>query len=58
MAADLLAFTARIALPAHAATHEPKRLRLRIMAAVGRIVRALGRNDHHHTHPPDDPTLP
>jgi len=37
-AADLLAWTARLALPAHAASYEPKRLRLRILAVAGRIV--------------------
>jgi Transposase DDE domain group 1 len=38
LAADLLAWTARLALPAHAATYEPKRLRLRILAVAARIV--------------------
>ena len=39
LAADLLAWTARLALPASAASYEPKRLRLRILAVAGRIVR-------------------
>jgi hypothetical protein len=39
LAQDLLAFTARLALPATAAGYEPKRLRLRILAVAGRIVR-------------------
>jgi hypothetical protein len=39
LAADLLAWTARLALPITAATYEPKRLRLRILAVAGRIVR-------------------
>ena len=39
LAADLLAWTARLALPTTAATYEPKRLRLRILAVAGRIVR-------------------
>ncbi len=38
LAADLLAWSARLALPAAAATYEPKRLRLRILAVAGRIV--------------------
>jgi hypothetical protein len=38
LAADLLAWTARLALPTTAATYEPKRLRLRILAVAGRIV--------------------
>jgi hypothetical protein len=38
LAADLLAWCARLALPASAATYEPKRLRLRILAVAGRIV--------------------
>jgi hypothetical protein len=40
LAADLLAWCARLALPAQVATYEPKRLRLRILAVAGRIVRA------------------
>ena len=60
LAADLLAWTARLALPASAATYEPKRLRLRILAVAGRIVHTarrrilhidpawpLDRSDHH-----------
>jgi hypothetical protein len=43
LAADLLAWTARLALPAAAATYEPKRLRLRILAVAGRIVRTARR---------------
>jgi hypothetical protein len=43
LAADLLAWTARLALPASAATYEPKRLRLRILAVAGPIVRTARR---------------
>jgi hypothetical protein len=43
LAADLLAWTARLALPAQVATYEPKRLRLRILAVAGRIVRTARR---------------
>jgi hypothetical protein len=43
LAADLLAWCARLALPATAATYEPKRLRLRILAVAGRIVRTARR---------------
>ncbi len=43
LAQDLLAFTARLALPACAAGYEPKRLRLRILAVAGRIVRTARR---------------
>jgi DDE family transposase len=43
LAADLLAWCARLALPASAATYEPKRLRLRILAVAGRIVRTARR---------------
>jgi hypothetical protein len=39
LAQDLLAWTARLALPTPAANYEPKRLRLRILAVAGRIVR-------------------
>jgi len=39
LAADLLAWTARLALPASAATYEPKRMRLRTLAVAGRIMR-------------------
>ena len=38
LAADLLAWTARLALPSPAITYEPKRLRLRILAVAGRLV--------------------
>jgi hypothetical protein len=47
LAADLLAWTARLALPATAATYEPKRLRLRILAVAGRIVRTARRRILH-----------
>lgn len=43
LAQDLLAFTARLALPATTATYEPKRLRLRILAVAGRIVTSARR---------------
>ncbi len=43
LAADLLAWTARLALPESAATYEPKRMRLRILAVAGRIVRTARR---------------
>lgn len=43
LAQDLLAWTARLALPAQVATWEPKRLRLRILAVAGRIVRTARR---------------
>jgi hypothetical protein len=46
LAADLLAWTARLALPA-AATYEPKRMRLRILAVAGRIVRTARRRILH-----------
>ena len=38
LTADLLAWTARLALPGQATTYEPKRLRMRILAVAGRIV--------------------
>jgi hypothetical protein len=38
LATELLAWTARLALPPTAALYEPKRLRLRILAVAGRIV--------------------
>jgi DDE family transposase len=38
LATELMAWTARLALPAAAALYEPKRLRLRILAVAGRIV--------------------
>jgi hypothetical protein len=47
LAADLLAWTARLALPATAATYEPKRMRLRILAVAGRIVRTARRRILH-----------
>jgi hypothetical protein len=43
LAQDLLAWCARLALPATAARYEPKRLRLRILAVAGRIVRSARR---------------
>lgn len=43
LAADLLAWTARLALPTHAATYEPKRLRLRILAVAARLVHTARR---------------
>ena len=49
LAADLLAWTARLALPASAAGYEPKRLRLRlrILAVAGRIVTSARRRTLH-----------
>jgi len=47
LAADLLAWTARLALPASAATYEPKRMRLRILAVAGRIIRTARRRVLH-----------
>ena len=46
LAADLLAWTARLALPT-AAVYEPKRLRLRILATAGRLVRSARRRVLH-----------
>jgi Transposase DDE domain group 1 len=43
LAADLLAWTARLALPAPTATYEPKRLRLRILAVAARLVHTARR---------------
>lgn len=43
LAADLLTWTARLALPSPAATYEPKRLRLRILTVAARIVRTARR---------------
>jgi hypothetical protein len=43
LASELLAWCARLALPARAALHEPKRLRLRILATAGRLVRTARR---------------
>jgi hypothetical protein len=47
LAQDLLAWTARLALPASAASYEPKRLRLRILAVAGRLVRTARRRFLH-----------
>jgi hypothetical protein len=47
LAADLPAWCARLALPTGAATYEPKRMRLRILAVVGRIVRTVRRRVLH-----------
>lgn len=49
LAADLLAFTARLALTGDAATYEPKRLRLRILAVATRIVHTARRCHHNAT---------
>ncbi len=56
LAADLLAWTARLALPTHAATYEPKRLRLRILAVAGRLVRTARRRILTSTQPGPGPT--
>jgi hypothetical protein len=53
LAAELLAWTARLALPAAAALYEPKRLRLRILATAARLVRTARRHILHI-----DPTWP
>jgi hypothetical protein len=53
LAQDLLAWCARLALPATAAGYEPKRLRLRILATAGRLVRSARRRILHI-----DPTWP
>jgi hypothetical protein len=53
LAADLLAWTARLALPATAALYEPKRLRLRILATAGRLIHSARRRVLHI-----DPTWP
>jgi hypothetical protein len=53
LATELLAWTARLALPATAAVYEPKRLRLRILATAGRLVRSARRRVLHI-----DPTWP
>jgi hypothetical protein len=47
LAQDLLAWCARLALPATAAGYEPKRLRLRILATAGRLVRTARRHVLH-----------
>src|SRR5215213_8303695 len=44
LATELLAWCARLALPATAKLYEPKRLRLRILAVAGRIVRTARRH--------------
>ena len=46
-AADLLAWCARLALPASAASYEPKRMRLQILATAGRLVRTARRHILH-----------
>ena len=43
LAAELLAWCARLALPGAAARWEPKRLRLRLLAVAGRLVRTARR---------------
>lgn len=53
LAAELLAWTARLALPPDAALYEPKRLRLRVLATAGRLVRTARRHVLHI-----DPTWP
>jgi len=47
LAADLLAWCARLALPDSAAGYEPKRMRLRILATAGRLVRTARRQVLH-----------
>jgi hypothetical protein len=47
LAQDLLAWCARLALPATAAGYEPKRLRLRLLATAGRLVRTARRRVPH-----------
>jgi len=47
LAQELLAWCARLALPATAAGYEPKRLRLRILATAGRLVRTARRHVLH-----------
>jgi hypothetical protein len=47
LAQDLLVWCARLALPAQAARYEPKRLRLRILAVAGRLVRSARRRVLH-----------
>jgi len=47
LAQDLLAWCARLALPATAAGYEPKRMRLRILATAGRLVRTARRHVLH-----------
>ena len=43
LAADLLAWTQRLALTGAAARYEPKRLRLHILGVAGRLVRTARR---------------
>ena len=50
LAADLLAWCARLALPASAAGYEPKRMRLQILATAGRLVRTARRHVLHIDH--------
>jgi hypothetical protein len=47
LAQDLLAWCARLALSAPAASYEPKRLRLRLLAVAGRLVRTARRRVLH-----------
>ena len=47
LAQDLLAWCARLALPAPATSYEPKRLRLRVLAVAGRLVRTARRRVLH-----------
>ena len=47
VAQDLLAWCSRLALPAPATSYEPKRLRLRILAVAGRLVRTARRRVLH-----------
>jgi hypothetical protein len=47
LAAELLAWCARLALPTTAAGYEPKRLRLRILATAGRLIRSARRHILH-----------
>jgi hypothetical protein len=53
LAQDLLAWCARLALPTTAAGYEPKRMRLRILATAGRLIRTARRHILHI-----DPTWP
>ncbi len=53
LATELLAWTARLALRGTAALYEPKRLRLRVLATAGRLVRTARRHVLHI-----DPTWP
>jgi len=58
VAQDLLAWCARLALPAPATSYEPKRLRLRILAVAGRIVRTARRRVLHIDPAALDPARP